>query len=677
MHNKKHAPAKIALGVAALLFILILQYAVSIHRQSITWDESCHIYAGYSYWTRADYGMNPEHPPLVKLLATAPLLSLPLSSPPLRGGDFKVEAFLLGYDFIYGNGVPAETILWRVRLAASLITLLLALLIFCAAREMFSTGAAFLALTLFVFDPNILAHAAYVTTDMALTCLLFATVYAFYRYTKHPTWPRLALVGLAAGLALAAKHSAILLFPILLLLGAAEMIRRHYQQPVPSTEAEATSRLALRYLGALVVTGLISVVILWAFYGFQYAARPGGLALNPQLADYVQGIHHPLEVRAISAAARFQLLPESYLYGLTDVRQMADFMSTSVLGRVYPHGQWFYFPVAFVIKTPLVLMLLLLAALFLLPRHAAKRELLFLTIPPAFYFAVAMATNLNIGLRHILPIYPYLFILAGAAAWSLIARDRRWTYAIAALLLFTIASSLQSRHSYIAYSNELWGGPAHTYQYLTDSNADWGQQLISVKRYLDQNKIQQCWFAYFASVIDPAAYGIPCKPLTTIGSLWLRPEIDVPASVDGTVLISAGVLSGFELGPGRLNPYDQFQHLQPVAVIDYGVFAYQGHFDLSLASALNHLTRASIFEDRYQPEAALAELQTAAALAPDSARVQSALGHFLLKTKRPDEARQAFQKALTNAQTIEPNFQAGRVPGLQRTLASLSQTSGN
>jgi len=670
MPNMQSASAKAALGVAALLFILILQYAVSIHRQSISWDESCHIYSGYSYWTRADYGMNPEHPPLVKLLATMPLLSLPLNSPPLRGGDFKVEAFLLGNDFIYGNGAPADTILWRVRLAASLITILLALLIFFAAREMFSTGAAFLALALFVFDPNILAHAAYVTTDMALTCLLFATVFAFYRYAKQPTWPRLALTGLAAGLALAAKHSAILLFPILLLLAVAELIRRSYQQP--AAELETTPRLALRYLGALVITGLIAVVILWSFYGFHYTARPAGLALNPPLADYVQGIHHPLEVRVISAFARFHLLPESYLYGLTDVRQMADYMSTSVLGRVYPHGQWFYFPVAFVIKTPLVLMLLLLAALFVLPRRAAPRELLFLTIPPAFYFAVAMATNLNIGLRHILPIYPYLFILAGAAAWALIARNRRWTYAIAALLVFTIASSLHSRRSYIAYSNELWGGPAHTYQYLTDSNADWGQQLISVKHYLDQNNIHQCWFAYFASVIDPAAYGIPCKPLTTIGSLWLRPEIDIPPAVDGTVLISAGVLSGFELGPGRLNPYDQFQHLQPDAVIDYGVFAYQGHFDLSLASALNHVTRASIFEDRNQPDAALAELQTAASLAPDSARVQSALGYFLLKMKTPDEARQAFQKALTNAQTIEPNFQAGRIPGLQRALASLN-----
>jgi len=137
MANKKLTQ----IAVAVLLCILVLQYMLSIRRQSITWDESCHIYSGYSYWTRTDYGMNPEHPPLVKLLATAPLLSLPLTSPPLRGGNFKVEAFLIGNDFVYANTVSGDAILLRVRLAASLITVLLALLTFVAAREMFSKQA--------------------------------------------------------------------------------------------------------------------------------------------------------------------------------------------------------------------------------------------------------------------------------------------------------------------------------------------------------------------------------------------------------------------------------------------------------------------------------------------------------------------------------------------------------
>ena len=152
--------------------------------------------------------------------------------------------------------------------------------------------------------------------------------------------------------------------------------------------------LALRCLGALLVVGLISVGILWAFYGFRYAARPAGLSLNPPLSDFVQGLHHPFEIGIITLFARFHLLPESYLYGLTDVRQVADYMSTDLLGKVYPHGQWFYFPIAFLIKTPLLLLLLLMMALTVkaVGRLGGSRELLFLTIPPAFYLIVAMST---------------------------------------------------------------------------------------------------------------------------------------------------------------------------------------------------------------------------------------------------------------------------------------------
>src|SRR4029077_680262 len=140
-------------------------------------------------------------------------------------------------------------------------------------------------------------------------------------------------------------------------------------------------------------------------------------------------------------------------------------------------------------------------------------------------------------------------------------------------------------------------------------------QLPSVRDYIDQHNIHECWIAYFASVVRPSSYGIGCKELPSTGSMWLRPEFDVAPVIEGTVFISAGVLSGFELGPGVLNPYDQFQKLKPVAVIDDGVFVYQGRFEWPLASAINHITRAEIFADRNQPEAALAEMQTAATLA--------------------------------------------------------------
>ena len=192
------------------------------------------------------------------------------------------------------------------------------------------------------------------------------------------------------------------------------------------------------------------------------------------------------------------------------------------------------------------------------------REILFLLVPPVIYLLVAMSAKTNIGVRHILPLYVFLAMLVGGAAWGLIRRNPRWAYAVLALLLFHAVSSVRAFPVYLAYSNELWGGPANTHKHLTDSNADWGQQLKATKQYLDRRGVKDCWFVYFAEgVADPRYYGIPCKPLPTINTLWLNQPIDVPAAIDGPVLISASNLSGYEFGPGPLNPYEQFKRLRP------------------------------------------------------------------------------------------------------------------
>jgi tetratricopeptide (TPR) repeat protein len=345
-----------------------------------------------------------------------------------------------------------------------------------------------------------------------------------------------------------------------------------------------------------------------------------------------------------------------------------------LLGTVYPHGRWTYFPVAFAIKTTLGLLILLALVPLSLARLRTDRpgdndwrELLFLIVPAAIYFLVAMGSGMNIGVRHILPVYPFLMILAAWGAWQLIQRQRRWAYVVALLLLWNAVSSVRTFPVYLAYSNELWGGPSQTYKYLSDSNADWGQQLWATQKYLDGRQLKSCWFAYFAQVVvDPTYYGVPCKPLTTIASVWLQPSIEVPASVDGPVLVSAGVLSGYEFGPGELNPYDQFQRLQPTAVIEDGLFVFDGHFEIPLAAALNHVTRAQLAVQANHLEEALSEAQAAVALAPRSVQAEAELGDVLRRLQRPDESRQAFQKALVSAQTIHPEFQSGWLPGLKK-----------
>jgi hypothetical protein len=209
-------------------------------------------------------------------------------------------------------------------------------------------------------------------------------------------------------------------------------------------------------------------------------------------------------------------------------------------------------------------------------------------------------------------------------------------------------------------------GPSQTYKYLSDSNADWGQELKAAKKYLEGGQVKNCWFAYFAAVVmEPTYYGVPCKPLTTIASGWLQPSIEVPASVDGPVLISA-VLSGYEFGPGQLKPYDQFQRLQPTAAIEDGLFVFDGHFEIPLATALNHVTRAQLAVQNKHLDETLPEAQAGVALAPRSVQAQAKLGDVLRRLQRPEESRQAFQKALDAAKTIHPEFQSGWLPGLKK-----------
>jgi hypothetical protein len=493
---------------------------------------------------------------------------------------------------------------------------------------------------------------------------MFASVYAFYRFVKAPSASRLIVVGIATGLALASKHTGMLVLPMLLLLAIYELVRNG-RMPF--------FKPALRLGVALVAMTVIAVVLLWAFYGFRYAARPNGLQLNPPLAAYVQDLK-PHESWAITTMARWHVLPESYLYGLADVRLTANFYTSYVLGKIYAHGVWFYFPIAFLIKSTIGFMALSLLAIAAIAtrRLTRGREIWFLLVPTAFYLLVAFAVGMNIGVRHILPVYVFLSVLDGGATWALVRHSRKWAYLAGALLLIHSVSSLRTFPTYLAYANELWGGPAHTYKYLTDSNVDWAQQLKATKQYLDTRGVRDCWFVYFGEgVADFKYYGIPCKPLPTVVTIWLNEQFEVPVSVDGPVLISAATLSGFEFGPGSLNPYDQFQDLAPSYVIQHGVFVFDGHFDIPLAAALNHVQKSQNLLAAEQLAPALAEAQTAVTLAPNSVDTQLMLGDVQSALNQPDAARSTYEKALTLAQTIEPDFQIRRLPGIQQRLGSL------
>jgi len=655
-------------AVLSLLLILSAQIIHAIHGQSLTWDEDDHIFAGYESWKTHDFGLNPEHPPMVKQLATLPLLPLHLKVPPLQNRFFKSEAYFDGYQLLFHNGpadgghYTANTLVFRARLPTLFFAIAAALLVFFATREMFNVRAALIALTLFCFDPTLLAFGAYVTTDMAASCTIFATIYALWRYVQRPTPARLIVVGISAGLALAAKHSTVLLAPMLVLLLAGELATRALSARRPRDTSQTTlPRTALHYIAALAVITFIGVAVLWAFYGFRYAARPAPLVLSPSLTDYV-GPLAGIQARGILLAARFHLLPESYLYGLADVRKMANDMPSFFFGHVYQHGIWYYFPVVFLIKSTLALLLSLALTLFAIARGYLRnaRALWFLIAPPAFYFAVAMSSHLNIGARHILPVWVFCCVLAGAGLSALIQHSHRWLYPVAALLLFQIATTLHASPNYIAYSNEAWGGPTHTYRYLSDSNTDWGQQLLATSTYLRDHHITHCYFAYFVTpFVLPSDYGIPCVYLPTPDSFGSSVLPNIPATIDtatdGPILISAGDLNYFESGSSVLNPYQSLMNVQPTAFIQDGILVFNGRFTLPLAAALPHVDHAWAFANAHNNPAALNEAILAQSLAPNAVQPELVLGDTEAAAGNKQAARQAYARATATINTMDPD----------------------
>jgi hypothetical protein len=651
-------------AVIVLVAVQAMQMVFVVHRESLTFDEDDHMFAGYMMWHTGDYGLNPEHPPLVKLLATLPVLGQDLWVQPVGKRDFKIEAVVGGRDWLARNDGASQRLVFRMRLAAGLLAIALSLLVFFATREWFGLNAGLVALTLVTFDPNILANSALVTTDVGVSLFFLASIYGFYRYVKQPSLLRLLLAGVAAGLLLATKHSGILLAPMLLLLIGWE---------VAAAPKGTRNRLALRLCGAFGSIVVVGVAVLWAFYGFRYAARPAGLALSTSLADYAAPLR-PFYARTVIAIAHLHLLPESYLMGLVDVKRVAEFYPTFLFGKVYAHGVWWYFPNVLLIKTTLGLMALLAATGFAVATGRLRkwREMAFILLPAAFYFFIAIIAGIDIGSRHILPVDVFLIVLAAGGIAALAAGSRRWAWIGAALVLAHVVSALAVFPNYMAYANEAWGGPKNLHNLLSDANVDWAQQLFQVKEWQDKHPGEACWFVYFARPeIDPAVYGIHCQAMPTPDTGWIGGADVIPPAIEGNVLISAGDLSGCEWPSGRMNPYREFVSRKPDEIIDYSVMVYRGSFHVEQAAALSRAQRAYELLGKGDAPGALAIAREAVAIDPEEITSQAALGDSAAALGQKDEARKAWEAALASAKQLEPDAQVSYVPDLEGKLKKL------
>ena len=648
-------PGKQILVLCGLALVLGVQLVAAVRQWSITSDEINHLHAGYRCLTCGDFGWNPEHPPLLKLVAALPLLAMQVNDPaPGACGmaNSKAIDFHVGHDFTFAN---PERMLMAGRAAASLFVFALLALVWFGARKMFGVEAALIAASLLVFDPSMLAHGALVTTDMAATFGFLAAVLALYFYLESRVGFYLIITGVATGIALAVKHSSVLLAPALLALAILD--------PVFVSSAEKSrARRILENLAAVVIVGLIAVAVLWMTYGVRYAARPNGAETwaNESVADS----NSMIATRIIPGLERAHLLPEAYLKGFQDILVDPEVIPRPafLLGRVYRGGRWFYFPVAALIKFSAVVLIFALAACFswrFWKKH--RRELLFLIVPPAIFMAASCASNINMGIRHILPVLPFLILFGASGTWVLLSRYKNGLAVCAVAVFLHAASSLHAFPNYIAYSNEFWGGPSNTYRYLADSNVDWGQSMKEAKAYLDRAQPKSCWMIHAYNDMD-SDYGIPCGETSEF-------KVDEPPQhFSGTVIVTASALAGILNYTGGARTAAMFRNLQPKAKLGgSALFVYEGDFDLSSFVASYHAQQSAGML-AYDARSAMREAQEAVWF-----DARNHIGHFVmcLAAEALGNPVQAEQECNATLKVLreDPNVLADR-PGIEKYMRS-------
>ncbi len=448
------------LAIAMIAVSLGAIQILTIRQESQTWDEGFEIVAGYQSLPTGTDRAALGNPPLERILEALPLLFL---RPDLAGdalganntGPADVDS---GLAFLYKNRLPAGEILFAARLPMIAVTIGLLLVLAAWCRRRFGAFAGIVAALLFALDPNVIAQGRYVKNDMLVTALAFVAVIAWDWFLRTGKGSALYASGLALGLALGSKYSALFLLPVFLIL----YLLREWRNFSPA-----------RFLKSFAVVALLAAaVILILYIPYDAALLPHSrTAPGTPLRDVIDQ-STALGRRIAWIGSRLGWRAHPYLVGLAQFASHGGGTHPAYLwGTRSNTGWWYYFPFAFLIKTPVAVLLALLLTL----RFAATQPLL--VIPILIYGALSIASHVNIGLRHLLPIYPFFYALLAAGLVHIKLHRRFRTPLIIAILAATAIESFAVYPYYPAFFNLLAGGPKNGPKYLVDSNLDWGQDL--------------------------------------------------------------------------------------------------------------------------------------------------------------------------------------------------------
>jgi hypothetical protein len=556
------------LSTLAVFAVVFITLAVNSYREkSATWDEPVHLTLGYAALTRGDYRPDPEHPPLLRLWAALPLLAMGGitldttfidRTPP---SEYAHHVAPVAQKFLFFDN-DADRLLGPARFMIVLLGVGLGVMLFSWAYEWLGFGPAVTALVLYTVEPNLLAHASLVTTDEGATCFIFGTAYFLWRSHREPRLGNLAAVVGCFVLAVLSKFSALMLAPVVVCLLAVAMWR--------------APRLKLTVAaGLLAAMGAASWIGLWAVYGFRYAPSPSATWVYHFQTDADVQARVPGLAKAVDWIDGHRLVPNAYSQGLLISQSKAQTRPSFLAGQYSDHGWWYYFPVAFLIKTPIAVLLWVLLGLGALIRRRGAPDLttcLCVILPPAMYVVVAMTARINIGVRHILPAYPFLLLLGAAGGKAVLdGFATRGRLAIATLATVGVVELAGVYPHTLTFFNLLVGGPTQGEHYLVDSNLDWGQDLKGLKRWMDAQGVAHINLAYFGTA-DPAYYHIDRTDLP--GSQFFSQAEATAPRLPGYVAISATVLSGVYFDERGRSFYQRLRERTPLATIGNSIHVY-------------------------------------------------------------------------------------------------------
>jgi 4-amino-4-deoxy-L-arabinose transferase-like glycosyltransferase len=466
--------------VAIIITVFAIMLIFGAKGDSQTADESVHIASGYLY-TYGDHKFNGEHPPLVNYIGG---WFVRLLAKPDVSQNHETEQYKYGEFLLYQSGNDADNIIFSARLNIIILCIILAIIIFLWAKELWGFWGGLISLLLFTFCPLILANGRLATTDMGSVFYFVLFIWTIRWFTKKVGIKRALVLGLVIGLSLASKFSNAITLPMAVLLFVILLFAKkiNFKQ----------------FVGYLSVSVIVSLIVLWLSYF---------LVMQKQFADYKNQPylmnHTFLNGKTISNRyAQMILMPvDSYLGGFAFVREHSDKGHMSFLdGEAKIEGWWYYFPKAVYYKTFIPTMILFVLSLFAMIKIRAKNYLeeIYIFLLPITYFAISLTSHLDIGIRHVMIIYPFAYLSIGRLAK--LSFSKRWLNILAktiilGLIIWAIALSIYSYPNDISYFNELAGGSKNGYKHLADSNVDWNQDIKRLKDYMDKNRYNYAYYA--------------------------------------------------------------------------------------------------------------------------------------------------------------------------------------